>query len=128
MGLTPLGSLLGGCLAGALGLRTSLLLTAVTLALSPLFMARSPSPVWEGISPVRRATPTADFRPTRRPEGGGRQLPSVHEHAGRPLRASPLAAEVRRRSDCGRPLCDRSTGGSSRTSHRPSPAEPGPAR
>ncbi|HUR01020.1 MAG TPA: MFS transporter [Nonomuraea sp.] len=42
MGLTPLGSLLGGYLAGALGLRTSLLLTAVTLALSPLFMARSP--------------------------------------------------------------------------------------
>ncbi|GAA2354990.1 MFS transporter [Nonomuraea africana] len=42
MGLTPLGSLLGGCLAGALGLRTSLLLTAVTLALSPLFMALSP--------------------------------------------------------------------------------------
>lgn len=42
MGLTPLGSLLGGYLAGALGLRTSLLLTAITLALSPLFMALSP--------------------------------------------------------------------------------------
>jgi MFS family permease len=42
MGLTPFGSLLGGYLAGALGLRTSLLLTAVTLALSPLFMALSP--------------------------------------------------------------------------------------
>lgn len=42
MGLTPLGSLLGGYLAGALGLRTSLLLTAVTLALSPLSMALSP--------------------------------------------------------------------------------------
>lgn len=42
MGLTPLGSLLGGYLADALGLRTSLLLTAVTLALSPLFMAVSP--------------------------------------------------------------------------------------
>ncbi|MEU4226256.1 MFS transporter [Nonomuraea sp. NPDC026600] len=42
MGLTPLGSLLGGYLAGALGLRTSLLVTAVTLALSPLFMAQSP--------------------------------------------------------------------------------------
>ncbi|MCT9933032.1 MFS transporter [Planotetraspora sp. A-T 1434] len=42
MGLTPLGSLLGGYLAGALGLRRSLLLTAVMLALSPLFMALSP--------------------------------------------------------------------------------------
>ncbi len=42
MGLTPLGSLFGGFLADALGLRTSLLVTAVTLALSPLFMALSP--------------------------------------------------------------------------------------
>jgi predicted MFS family arabinose efflux permease len=42
MGLTPLGSLLGGYLAGALGLRTGLLLTAVALALSPVFMALSP--------------------------------------------------------------------------------------
>lgn len=42
MGLTPLGSLLGGCMAGALGLRLSLLLTAATLTLSPLFMALSP--------------------------------------------------------------------------------------
>ncbi|MWA09039.1 MFS transporter [Streptomyces sp. BA2] len=42
MGLTPVGSLLGGVLAGAWGLRTSLLLTAACLALSPLFMARSP--------------------------------------------------------------------------------------
>jgi predicted MFS family arabinose efflux permease len=42
MGLTPLGSLLGGYLAGRWGLRTSLLLTAVALSLSPLFMAFSP--------------------------------------------------------------------------------------
>ncbi|MFD0020358.1 MFS transporter [Streptomyces sp. NPDC058382] len=42
MGLTPLGSLLGGLLAGAWGLRTSLLVTAVALALSPVFMALSP--------------------------------------------------------------------------------------
>ncbi|MEV0409012.1 MFS transporter [Actinoallomurus sp. NPDC050550] len=42
MGLTPLGSLLGGYLAGALGPRTSLLLTASTLVLSPIFMALSP--------------------------------------------------------------------------------------
>ncbi|WNI24980.1 MFS transporter [Streptomyces sp. ITFR-16] len=42
MGLTPLGSLLGGHLAGLWGLRTSLFVTAVALALSPLFMACSP--------------------------------------------------------------------------------------
>ncbi len=42
MGLTPLGSLLGGFLAVRWGLRTSLLLTAATMALSPLFMALSP--------------------------------------------------------------------------------------
>ncbi|WP_329618328.1 MFS transporter [Streptomyces brevispora] len=42
MGLTPLGSLLGGFLAVRWGLRTSLLLTAVAMALSPLFMALSP--------------------------------------------------------------------------------------
>nr|WSW69446.1 MFS transporter [Streptomyces sp. NBC_00995] len=42
MGLTPVGSLLGGYLAGRWGLRTSLLVTAVALSLSPLFMAFSP--------------------------------------------------------------------------------------
>ncbi|MFE9778971.1 MFS transporter [Streptomyces sp. NPDC005775] len=42
MGLTPVGSLLGGFLAGRWGLRTSLLVTAAALALSPLFMAFSP--------------------------------------------------------------------------------------
>ncbi|MFC4889864.1 MFS transporter [Streptomyces beijiangensis] len=42
MGLTPLGSLLGGWLAGQWGLRTGLLVTAAALALSPLFMASSP--------------------------------------------------------------------------------------
>jgi predicted MFS family arabinose efflux permease len=42
MGLTPLGSLLGGHLAGLWGLRTGLLVTAVAMLLSPLFMALSP--------------------------------------------------------------------------------------
>ncbi|WP_329115422.1 MFS transporter [Streptomyces sp. NBC_01465] len=42
MGMTPLGSLLGGWVAGRWGLRTGLLLTAVALAASPLFMASSP--------------------------------------------------------------------------------------
>ncbi|MFB8351808.1 MFS transporter [Streptomyces niveus] len=42
MGLTPLGSLLGGFLADRWDLRTGLLLAAVGMALSPLFMAFSP--------------------------------------------------------------------------------------
>lgn len=42
MGLTPLGSLLGGLLAEAWGLRTSLLVTAAAMLLSPVVMALSP--------------------------------------------------------------------------------------
>ncbi|WP_327085727.1 MFS transporter [Nonomuraea sp. NBC_01738] len=42
MGLTPVGSLAGGLLAGAWGPRTGLLLAASALALSPVFMALSP--------------------------------------------------------------------------------------
>nr|WP_245873613.1 MFS transporter [Streptomyces phaeoluteigriseus] len=42
MGLTPLGSLLGGLLAEEWGLRTSLLVTAAGMLLSPLLMALSP--------------------------------------------------------------------------------------
>ncbi|MFF4028291.1 MFS transporter [Streptomyces sviceus] len=42
MGLTPLGSLLGGFLAQQWGLRTSLLLTAAGMLLSPVVMALSP--------------------------------------------------------------------------------------
>jgi MFS family permease len=42
MGTTPLGSLLGGCLAGWWGLRTALLVTAAGMLLSPLLMAFSP--------------------------------------------------------------------------------------
>lgn len=60
MGLTPLGSLLGGLLAGLWGLRTSLLLTAIALALSPLFMALSP------------------------PAGLGKSLPAEHQPAFAP--------------------------------------------
>ncbi|MET8331342.1 MFS transporter [Streptomyces sp. NPDC005181] len=40
MGLTPLGSLLGGCLAQEWGLRTSLLVTAAGMMLSPALMAQ----------------------------------------------------------------------------------------
>ncbi|MFH8411248.1 MFS transporter [Streptomyces sp. NPDC018019] len=42
MGLAPLGSLLGGRLAGQWGLRTALLVTVIGLSLSPLCMALSP--------------------------------------------------------------------------------------
>lgn len=42
MGLTPLGSLLGGLLAREWGLRTSLLVTAAAMLLSPALMALSP--------------------------------------------------------------------------------------
>ncbi|MGY6019813.1 MFS transporter [Streptomyces spinosirectus] len=42
MGLTPLGSLLGGLLAEAWGTRTSLLVTAAGMLLSPALMALSP--------------------------------------------------------------------------------------
>ncbi|MDT0342870.1 MFS transporter [Streptomyces litchfieldiae] len=42
MGLTPLGSLLGGFLATAWGLRAGLLVTAAGMLLSPLLMALSP--------------------------------------------------------------------------------------
>ncbi|MGW7362239.1 MFS transporter [Streptomyces sp. NPDC054841] len=42
MGLTPLGSLLGGFLAQEWGLRTSLLVTAAGMMLSPVLMALSP--------------------------------------------------------------------------------------
>ncbi|MFJ2271366.1 MFS transporter [Streptomyces sp. NPDC087228] len=42
MGLTPLGSLLGGFLAEEWGLRTSLLVTAAGMMLSPVLMALSP--------------------------------------------------------------------------------------
>lgn len=42
MGLTPLGSLLGGLLAEAWGMRTSLLVTAAGMMLSPALMALSP--------------------------------------------------------------------------------------
>ncbi|MFG2548434.1 MFS transporter [Streptomyces sp. NPDC048581] len=42
MGLTPLGSLLGGFLAEEWGLRTSLLVTATGMLLSPVLMALSP--------------------------------------------------------------------------------------
>jgi MFS family permease len=65
MGLTPLGSLLGGFLAGRWGLRTSLLLTAIGLSLSPLFMALSPLARLGKNLPANRTI----TGPVRRPAG-----------------------------------------------------------
>ena len=57
MGLTPFGSLLGGSLAQEWGLRTSLLVTAAGLMLSPALMALSP------IARLGRALPAPLLRP-----------------------------------------------------------------
>lgn len=58
MGLTPFGSLLGGLLAGEWGLRTSLVVTAGGMMLSPVLMALSP------LARVGRALPeTGHARP-----------------------------------------------------------------
>ncbi|GAB7110066.1 MFS transporter [Streptomyces phaeofaciens JCM 4814] len=56
MGLTPLGSLLGGFLAQAWGLRTSLLVTATGMLLSPVVMASSPLARLGRALPARRDT------------------------------------------------------------------------
>jgi hypothetical protein len=42
MGLTPIGSLLGGCLADEFGLRVGLFITAAATLPSPLIMVFSP--------------------------------------------------------------------------------------
>ncbi|MEW2626279.1 MFS transporter [Streptomyces sp. NPDC048106] len=62
MGLTPLGSLLGGFLAQAWGTRTSLLVTAAGMLLSPALMALSP------LARLGRTLPA----PSRVPGGVGR--------------------------------------------------------
>jgi len=68
MGLTPLGSLLGGFLAMEWGLRTSLLVTAAGMMLSPVVMA---------LSPLARL---------------GRELPASHDAP--PTAAHPEAHEM----------------------------------
>ncbi|MFF1724268.1 MFS transporter [Streptomyces sviceus] len=62
MGLTPLGSLLGGYLAQEWGLRTSLLVTAAGMLLSPVVMALSPlARLGQTLpEPARHAGPTSD--------------------------------------------------------------------
>ncbi|MGF0174057.1 MFS transporter [Streptomyces sp. Marseille-Q5077] len=56
-GLTPLGSLLGGFLAQEWGLRTSLLVTAAGMMLSPVIMALSPLALLGRELPVAHGTP-----------------------------------------------------------------------
>jgi MFS family permease len=56
MGLSPLGSLLGGFLAEEWGLRASLLATAAGMILSPVVMALSP------LARLGRTLPTAQSR------------------------------------------------------------------
>lgn len=59
MGLTPLGSLLGGLLAEAWGTRTSLLVTAAGMLLSPALMALSPLARLGRTLPAPPETPVA---------------------------------------------------------------------
>ncbi|MEU9229566.1 MFS transporter [Streptomyces massasporeus] len=70
MGLTPLGSLAGGFLAGEWGLRTGLLVTAAGMLLSPVVMA---------LSPLARL---------------GRDLPAPHATAGGRTRPPNLTRET----------------------------------
>lgn len=68
MGLTPLGSLLGGFLAGVWGLHTSLLVTAAGMMLSPVLMALSPLARLGRVLPAAQATPrTTAHQPIRTP-------------------------------------------------------------
>ncbi|MCO6006880.1 MFS transporter [Actinoallomurus purpureus] len=100
MGLTPLGSLLGGYLAGEWGLRTSLLLTAVGVSLSPLFMALSPlARLGRTLPPAHQATGLEEpgapglrgSRGRRRPAGTPGSGPG-----GPRVRRGPLRSRGRR--------------------------------
>jgi MFS family permease len=65
MGLTPLGSLLGGCLAEEWGLRTSLLVTAAGMMLSPVLMSLSPlARLGRALPAPQDAPPTATHQVT----------------------------------------------------------------
>jgi len=80
MGLTPLGSLLGGFLAEEWTLRTSLLVTAASMLLSPGVMALSPlARLGRTLPAARNAPATATPRPGH---------PGVHASGVRPAGAS----------------------------------------
>jgi MFS family permease len=59
MGLAPLGSLLGGCLAQVWGTRTGLLVAAAGMLLSPALMALSPLARLGRTLPAPREAPSA---------------------------------------------------------------------
>ncbi|MFF5483129.1 MFS transporter [Streptomyces sp. NPDC012935] len=65
MGSTPLGSLLGGFLAQEWGLRTSLLVTAAGMLLSPVIMALSPLALLGRELPAAHDAPRAPTVPVR---------------------------------------------------------------
>ncbi|WP_406011461.1 MFS transporter [Streptomyces sp. NBC_00637] len=69
MGLTPLGSLLGGVLAQQWGLRTGLLVTAAGMTLSPALMALSP------LAHLGRTLPDRTGRADRRRRASGPRAP-----------------------------------------------------
>jgi MFS family permease len=62
MGMAPLGSLLGGFLAMEWGLRTSLLVTAAGMMLSPVVMALSPLARLGRALPAMQDAPSAAAR------------------------------------------------------------------
>ncbi|MGP3971724.1 MFS transporter [Streptomyces sp. 6N223] len=65
MGLTPLGSVLGGLLAEGWGLRTGLLVTAAGMLASPVLMALSPLARLGRTLPALRDAPPPAARPAR---------------------------------------------------------------
>jgi hypothetical protein len=67
MGLTPLGSLLGGFLGQQCGLRACLLAAAAGLMLSPVLIALSPLARLGRTLPARPDAPPAAARPALRP-------------------------------------------------------------
>ncbi|WP_392674983.1 MFS transporter [Streptomyces sp. LN785] len=87
MGLTPLGSLLGGFLAEEWGLRTSLLVTAAGMLLSPVLMV---------LSPLARLGPTLPASQDTPPEGAaevhGASSPAIEpgSRGGGPDGSSPI--------------------------------------
>lgn len=87
MGSTPLGSLLGGFLAQEWGLRTSLLVTAAGMMLSPVVMALSP------LARLGRALPASLHTPDGRPD--------IHETALRETSSHP-PGDLETRSHCSR--------------------------
>lgn len=70
MGLTPVGSLLGGFLADEWGLRTSLLATAAGMMLSPALMALSPLARLGRVLPAPHDAPPAVTGPENRGAAG----------------------------------------------------------